>query len=127
MKIQAENADQYLRHCKNLAIICGKPEDEGQAIYTIFARAEDTAHRLQEYECNVGELTPSMKRKEDKIRSIIEEMLKPEFKAQFFINGDPRGYTLKLKVQGKAEKIAAELPEGFYKDWGGYGILAPEF
>ena len=37
----------------------------------------------------------------------------------FFINGDPRGYTL---------KIDSELAntEGLQKDWGGYGILAPE-
>jgi hypothetical protein len=36
----------------------------------------------------------------------------------FFINGDPRGYSLKIK-----EKIYPEL----HQDWGGYGILAPEF
>ncbi len=34
-----------------------------------------------------------------------------------YINGDPRGYAL---------KIQAEHADGLVKDWGGYGILAPE-
>ena len=34
----------------------------------------------------------------------------------FFVNGDPRGYALKIK---------GKLPEGMHTDWGGYGILAP--
>lgn len=36
----------------------------------------------------------------------------------FFVNTDPRGYAL---------KIEGELPEGMHRDWGGYGILAPDF
>jgi hypothetical protein len=39
--------------------------------------------------------------------------------AGFFVNGDPRGYALKIESDN--------LPEGIHKDWGGYGILAPEF
>lgn len=35
-----------------------------------------------------------------------------------FINGDPRGYMLKLD----SEKVT--IPEGMYKDWGSDGILA---
>ena len=34
----------------------------------------------------------------------------------FFVNGDPRGYTLKIKPEF--------APEGMSKDWGGYGCLA---
>jgi hypothetical protein len=37
----------------------------------------------------------------------------------FFVNGDPRGYALKLDN----EKIV--LPEKIHRDMGGYGILAP--
>jgi hypothetical protein len=36
----------------------------------------------------------------------------------FFINGDPRGYALKVAHPNP--------PEGLHRDWGGYGILAPE-
>ncbi len=39
----------------------------------------------------------------------------------FFVNSDPRGYALKLNNE------VVKLPEGLHTDWGGYGILAPEF
>lgn len=38
----------------------------------------------------------------------------------FFVNGDPRGYALKLDN----EKV--QIPQGMDTDWGGYGILAAE-
>ena len=38
----------------------------------------------------------------------------------FFINRDPRGYALKLSDTYVADKQ-------IHKDWGGYGILAPDF
>ncbi len=42
-----------------------------------------------------------------------------------FINRDPRGYALKIQFDF-ATQLASK---GFrvYQDWGGYGILAPEF
>ena len=39
----------------------------------------------------------------------------------FFVNSDPRGYALKI------DNEKTQIPEGLQKDWGGYGILAPEF
>jgi len=38
----------------------------------------------------------------------------------FFVNGDPRGYALKL------DNDKVTIPEGMHTDWGRYGILAPE-
>lgn len=38
--------------------------------------------------------------------------------AGFFVNGDPRGYALKIESD--------TLPAGLHRDWGNYGILAPE-
>lgn len=38
----------------------------------------------------------------------------------FFINRDPRGFACKLDPEH------ASIPDGMYKDWGGYGILAAE-
>jgi len=40
--------------------------------------------------------------------------------ACWFINCDPRGYALKVP-----ETLAME--HHIYKDWGGYGIIAPDF
>ena len=39
---------------------------------------------------------------------------------QIFINRDPRGYALKMTAEFAANKVS-------YRDWGGYGILAPDF
>jgi L-alanine-DL-glutamate epimerase-like enolase superfamily enzyme len=38
------------------------------------------------------------------------------------VNGDARGYTLKIK-----NEIVREKQLDIYRDWGGYGILAPDF
>ena len=51
----------------------------------------------------------------DKVYSILGE----KSKDMVFINYDPRGYALKIKSE-KAEGL------DIYKDWGGYGIIAPE-
>ena len=40
----------------------------------------------------------------------------------FFVNGDPRGYALKINPEVKG----AVVPEGMHTDLGRYGILAPE-
>ena len=37
-----------------------------------------------------------------------------------FLNYDPRGYALKIKSEDASGLI-------IHKDWGGYGIIAPEF
>jgi hypothetical protein len=38
-----------------------------------------------------------------------------------FVNGDPRGYALKIKSEWMYEN-GAQL----HRDWGGYGIIAPD-
>lgn len=56
----------------------------------------------------------------------LENKLRELFpKLPFFVNGDARGYTLKLN-----EKTVQELQKNginIQTDFGGYGILAPEF
>lgn len=56
----------------------------------------------------------------DGIRKQVVKVLGKQAEDVFFINHDPRGYALKLK---------SEFCEGknIHKDWGGYGILAPDF
>lgn len=39
-----------------------------------------------------------------------------------FLNGDPRGYALKID-----DKYIRENNINIYRDWGGYGIIAPDF
>ena len=58
-----------------------------------------------------------------KILDNVNKILKfREKNIPVFINYDARGYTLKIKDDYvKAQKLT------IYQDWGGYGILAPEF
>lgn len=55
----------------------------------------------------------------DGIRKSLERVLGKDNAKKCFINHDPRGYALKIK-----EKYSKDFHN---KDWGGYGILAPDF
>lgn len=119
MKIKATNAYSFLRHCKALQELAGIPVTvvpmDGIAIYTKLRRLESTAHRLMIYDCNNGT--------DSDTSSIEKSVLKlfPNGLPGFFVNGDARGYALKIKDEGN--KIHPDL----HTDWGGYGLLAPEF
>ena len=55
----------------------------------------------------------------DAILDKVEKILKAKSKGiEIIVNHDPRGYALKIK---NAEALT------IHKDWGGYGILAPDF
>jgi hypothetical protein len=86
-------------------------------------RLEARAHRMAEDECN-GLLTEVQSEKlEASIIKSLDRIL--NFKAQdipVFLNGDPRGYALKIQ-----DTYVREHNLDIHKDWGGYGIIAPEF
>jgi len=54
-----------------------------------------------------------------KIKNKVKVMTAPELYKAVFINGDPRGYALKIK-----DEFVRENNLTIYQDWGGYGILA---
>ena len=54
------------------------------------------------------------------IKKQVVKILGKEAEKHFFINFDPRGYALKLKSEFCKDK-------NIYKDFGGYGIIAPDF
>lgn len=56
----------------------------------------------------------------DGIRASLSKIIGKENIKHVFINFDPRGYALKIKSD-----FAKDLD--IAKDWGGYGILAPDF
>ena len=60
---------------------------------------------------------------EERLLAQLDKVL--NFSAQgipVFFNGDPRGYTLKIND----DYVRANNLD-IHRDWGGYGILAPEF
>ena len=58
----------------------------------------------------------------DKIMDSVIKILGSRAKDCIFINFDPRGYALKIRDQYMKENNL-----NLYQDWGGYGILAPDF
>lgn len=87
-------------------------------------RQEIKAHKITTALCN-GDIEQEEGDKKlnlilDKVDKILNFRTK---KILVFINGDARGYA--LKISDKHEKSIRTF--GIYKDWGGYGIIAPEF
>lgn len=136
MKIEARNAYTYIQHIKLLAYLSGKEEaadllryaysTTGEEIYAKLRRIEASANRAAVLSCN-GDLTPEQEEKQDeRTRKQVEDLL-PRLSQYggLMINGDPRGYTLKIY----SEKVEALKATGLsiYTDFGGYGILAPDF
>lgn len=81
-------------------------------------RIENKGHRIAEAMCN-GTISEEQEEKEEKAleRAFLRATGRDIDKTECFFNWDPRGHFLKME----------NPPEGFYKDWGGYGIIAPDF
>lgn len=118
MKIDASKAREYLRHCETLADMI--PGKYGPEIYAALRRIEIKAARLATAECN-GDRTPEGW--EEKITAAVARVFGGKVPEGFFINGDPRGYTLKIR---DTSPVLETVP-GLSRDWGRYGILAPSF
>ena len=86
-------------------------------------RLEVEIHRVFEDECNGTVTEDQVSKKEKSVLKRLDQIL--NFKEQgipVFLNGDPRGYALKIK-----DEYVREHDLDIHRDWGGYGIIAPEF
>jgi hypothetical protein len=86
---------------------------------------EIKAHRLSTDYCNGdnGVNTESWENLSYSILTKVNKILKfREKKIRIFLNGDARGYALKID-----DEFVQNYKGQIHKDWGGYGILAPEF
>lgn len=86
-------------------------------------RLEVKAHKLAEDYCN-GENGVNSENWERKVYHILKQVNKTlkidAMNSIISVNGDARGYALKMSESFSANKK-------IHKDWGGYGILAPDF
>ena len=78
-------------------------------------RHEVRAHRLTEEMCCVDVNHDAAL---DRIEIAVTKILGNG--PPIFINRDPRGYALKIRTEHAKELY-------IHKDWGGYGIICPEF
>lgn len=81
-------------------------------------RLENKAHKLATDYCN-GDFQGDIEKESDKILSRVACILNTNT-FNMFLNLDARGYALKF-----FEDFSKDKP--LHKDWGGYGIIAPDF
>ena len=81
-------------------------------------RIETRAHRLAEEMCCIPDVQEKHGTALDRIEKKVNEILGRGPK--IFVNRDPRGYALKIRTKD-AESL------DIHKDWGGYGIICPDF
>lgn len=115
--------ERQIKALENLARHLGQEKD-GDKIYRALRRLEVGLHRSATNACN-GDLPMYMwSQKERYAKKRVKEIFGAEVPG-FFVNGDPRGYA--LKIDDKIERTVL-YPAGIYlhRDWGGYAILAPE-
>ena len=124
--MKKENADQFFRHVCNLQTIAGLSSyHEALELYKQLHRLETRVHRENENDCNgTTGLSEKQEGLRDKRRFEKYQSLLPGVEG-LFINGDPRGYALKIHVKQTEELRDKGI--NLYRDWGGYGIFAPEF
>jgi len=108
-------------HGENLKKVFSLPSDTDpvQLCKKLFS-LETKAHRLAEQYCNGDIEMEQWEAETDKILNAVNKILDYKNKGiSVFANGDARGYTLKIKPQ--------DTPSYLFKDWGGFGIIAPDF
>lgn len=116
---QYKKFEQYQRHIKNLKRLFPKLRryDDAEAL-SILYRLEAKQSRAAVAYCNgdikSGEYLTMSIQTQKKLLSLLGDS------APIEINGDPRGYALKLSDAWSKDKQ-------IYRDLGGYGIIAPEF
>ena len=109
------------KHGKNLNTIFNTDLDPVILCKKLF-RLERKAHNLSLDWCNGKISIEFWEIETDKILNRVVNILGGGWftKLGIFVNGDARGYALKID-----DRIAEKMD--IYKDWGGYGIIAPDF
>tara|TARA_R100001440_G_scaffold21961_2_gene35830 strand:+ start:28 stop:411 length:384 start_codon:yes stop_codon:yes gene_type:complete len=83
-------------------------------------RLENKAHRLAEDDYNGLNVEKEVEKVFKSISKILNLKNLNDFK--IFFNNDPRGYALKID-----DEFVRENKLEIHRDWGGNGILAPDF
>ncbi len=113
-----------VRHGNDLlAIFPSAKIDSAIALCKALRRFELKAERITTALCNGVDpvIQEKFEKELERIEAGVLKLLGLELCfLPFFINRDPRGYALKLSDTYVADKQ-------IHKDWGGYGIIAPDF
>lgn len=86
-------------------------------------RLEKQGEQLALDMCNVGMDENIWENKKEKILNKVDNLLNfSKLGVPVFFNGDPRGYALKIESE-----YVHEQGLNIHRDFGGYGILCPEY
>jgi hypothetical protein len=115
------NSDRRVIHIQNIAKLLGVGYSEAKIVFKQLKALEYRGHKLAEQYCN-GELQyDSYNIRIKPIKTALKRLIPPPLLKNVHLNGDPRGYFLKIDDDYmRVHRPALET------DWGGYGILCPE-
>lgn len=119
-------AERMLRHSFALMRIFPHAAKmyQGQPVtlYKVLHRIEAEAHSWAERCCNEDIPEDKQTRKDASILKRLDAILGfKEAGIPVFVNGDPRGYALKID-----DSYVREHKLEIDRDWGGYGLICPE-
>lgn len=111
------------QHGKNLLKLFPKATERDPLALAVKVRRIDAdAAKIGLRLCNGPDIDEdALESWKDRIHKRLAKLL-GESKVPVFINQDPRGHALKINDRWMTEHKAV-----LYKDWGGYGVLAPDF
>ena len=128
-------------HHAALETLANLPSGEGVKLWRKLRRIETAANAAATAQCNGSDYNGQPFRPDwhpdgsmgtndnptpyevfcDSIRARVAKTFGGELPKGFYLNQDPRGYSLKID-----KERGGIIPSGMETDWGGYGILAPE-
>lgn len=108
------------KHSEILKRFFGLPETtDTSKLYAGLRLLEKRGTRLSESYCNGAMTSEGYDAATDKVKRRLREILGESCMDKVYLNGDPRGYFLKINDK---ESLAWQGP----KDMGGYGLIAPD-
>ena len=121
MNKKEELYSKIIKHGQNLkAVFNLDSETDPIKLCKRLFRLETKAHKLAEDFCNGVIDQLEWDKKADQILTKVETILNN--KKVLFLNGDARGYALKID-----DEYLKNNNFNIHRDWGGYGIIAPDF
>ena len=119
--------EAMVAHGERLKALFGLPaETNAIELYKQLCRIETRAHRRMEIQCSgpahAVKTDAEMERFEYLIMQAVRRLL-PDENVPIEINGDPRGYALKIPDDWMYLNNVTDL----HRDMGGYGIICPDF
>lgn len=119
-KQKTEMYNRIQKHGETLISFFNLPEQDTIALCKKLFRLEKIANSLACDYCNGVIGTEEMEQAHGRVIYNLEKIIGKENTEKCFFNQDPRGYSLKIK---------SEFSKNFpgHKDWGDYGIIAPDF